>query len=344
MDEFEREVEAQARLDIHYIQIFDLTDEHIASAICKFRDRWKAYSSESTSHNIKSLVKELIDPAVSIFVKKLKPEQLLHCPVVIKNCSYSDLIDLGGFNYTAQQIKESLRRFLNDCEYSIDDKVFSATQDTLYSLFLDCNNKKPITSRLAPDIYFNSQRKRRDCAFCGNPTEFSFFINEWNTNFPIEIEHDDIECVGLKKRPDLSNIYCIIHRPLRHDGSWNPLYKQAKRSKTEFDKEVLRLQRQVAHPDKLCARTGDELIDLYFHHFMYKTLLDPTNIAEIRNIARRMVDSRLTDTKKKILVLRKAGFTTTQIGNLLGKHGQKSISNQAVSKSLSTIKAEFCLT
>ncbi|MBO0170478.1 transcriptional regulator, partial [Vibrio parahaemolyticus] len=79
----------------------------------------------------------------------------------------------------------------------------------------------------------------------------------------------------------------------------------AKRSAEQFEQEVLRLRRQIAHPDRHNAKSGDRLIDEYFYHYMLDSSLNPTNVPELRDLARKMVDSRLTDNKKRMLVLRK---------------------------------------
>lgn len=210
-----------------------------------------------------------------------------------------------------------------------------------------CEGKKPNRSKLAPDIWLKPAKKTRLCALCGNPTEFSQFMQTWTKHGYIERENNDRdndEKAGKKKRPDLSTNYCLTHRPKLHDGSWNSLYKQAKRSAEQFEQEVLRLRRQIAHPDRHNAKSGDRLIDEYFYHFMLDSSLDPTNVPELRNLARKMVDSRLTDNKKRMLVLRKQNLSNEQIGIKLGKITDKPLSNQAVSKALRTIRKDFQIT
>ncbi|HGU6713879.1 TPA: transcriptional regulator, partial [Escherichia coli] len=179
---------------------------------------------------------------------------------------------------------------------------------------------------------------------CGNPTEFSSFIRSWKENGVIEgEENEDNEKFGKKKRPDFSQTYCLNHRPKLHDGSWNATYKQAKRSTKQFEQEVLRLRRQIAHPDRYNAKSGDNLVDEYFYHYLFDSSLDPTNVAELRNLARRMVDSRLTDNKKRILVLHKQGLSNREIGIKLGGLTGSVLTNQAISKALGTIRDEFIL-
>lgn len=64
---------------------------------------------------------------------------------------------------------------------------------------------------------------------------------------------------------------------------------------------------------------------------------------ELRDLARKMVDSRLTDNKKRMLVLRKQNHSNKQIGILLGEITGKQLSNQAVSKAIKSIREEFLI-
>ncbi|TON17880.1 LuxR family transcriptional regulator, partial [Vibrio parahaemolyticus] len=65
----------------------------------------------------------------------------------------------------------------------------------------------------------------------------------------------------------------------------------------------------------------------------------------LRNIARRMVDSRLTDNKKRMLALKKQdqGLSQKAIAQKLTELGGKKITPQAVSKALGTVRDEFLL-
>lgn len=72
------------------------------------------------------------------------------------------------------------------------------------------------------------------------------------------------------------------------------------------------------------------------------TLLGADDEGKLRDIARQMVDSRLTDRKKQILVL-KQGLNQTQISERLTEIEEKKISPQAVSKTIRSIPEEFTL-
>ncbi len=65
--------------------------------------------------------------------------------------------------------------------------------------------------------------------------------------------------------------------------------------------------------------------------------LQPADKAELRNQARLMVDSRLSDRKKQMLMLQWSGLNQSEIARRLG------IERQAVSKALASIPAMFQL-
>ncbi|ENN6984825.1 hypothetical protein ACAB91_003306 [Vibrio parahaemolyticus] len=73
------------------------------------------------------------------------------------------------------------------------------------------------------------------------------------------------------------------------------------------------------------------------------TALGADDEGALRNIARRMVDSRLTDNKKRIIALKKQdqGLSQKAIAQKLTELGGKKITHQAVSKALGTIRDEF---
>ncbi|EHW0649577.1 transcriptional regulator [Vibrio parahaemolyticus] len=380
----DKEKEVEERLGDFYIPIWDGCDKSVAAAVHQFREKWHSYSELSKSHNIISLIKELIDPATCEFIDKIPADYLELLPIYPPQCSYSDLIKFGGFRYTVDQIHHYLRNFVDNSSYTEQRNLYISTQETLKNLFSLCEGKRPKRSNLTPDIYLNTERRRSFCAFCGNPTEFSLFMTKWVEGQFLENEED---AEGKKKRAVLSHTYCLNHKPKLQDGSWNSMYKQAKRSSKQFDQEVLRLRRQVAQPGRHNAMSGDKLIDEYFYYYLqdktikpeqsdalfeyvrttysnpvtldkssYEKLLaianqltavgsalGPDDEGALRNIARRIVDSRLTDNKKRMLALRKQGLSQEEIAQKLTHLGGKKISHQAVSKALGTIRDEFLL-
>lgn len=380
----ELEFDIQKRLGKFYIPIWAGCDKSVAAAITMFREQWHSYSQVSKSHNITRLIKELVDPAVSEYLSRLPANYLRYSPIAPAKLTYSDLIKMRGYRYCSDCIGDYLRPFIEHSTYTEPDKLFIATQETLKSLFSHCKAKRPKRSRLAPDIYFNTERGKGLCRLCGNPTEFSSFITNWDNDGFIE---DAEEKYGLKKGPDLSHKYCAHHKPQLKDGSWNPAYKQAIRSSKQFELEVLRLCRQIANPERLNAMSGDDLIDEYFYYYLQdKTISDtqahacfdyikntfsnpivvdektyeklvnivnnmtnvgvslgPDDIDKIRNIARKMVNSRLSDNKKRMLVLSKKGFNQREITEIISSLIGKKLSHQAVSKAIKSVCTVFQL-
>lgn len=380
----ELEFDIQKRLGKFYIPIWAGCDKSVAAAITMFREQWHSYSQVSKSHNITRLIKELVDPAVSEYLSRLPANYLRYSPIAPAKLTYSDLIKMRGFRYCSDCIGDYLRPFVEHSTYTEPDKLFIATQETLKSLFSHCKAKRPKRLRLAPDIYFNTERGKGLCRLCGNPTEFSSFITNWDNDGFIE---DAEEKYGLKKGPDLSHKYCAHHKPQLKDGSWNPAYKQAIRSSKQFELEVLRLCRQIANPERLNAMSGDDLIDEYFYYYLQdKTISDtqahacfdyikntfsnpivvdektyeklvnivnnmtnvgvslgPDDIDKIRNIARKMVNSRLSDNKKRMLVLSKKGFNQREITEIISSLTGKKLSHQAVSKAIKSVCTVFQL-
>ncbi|MEB7117408.1 hypothetical protein NEN34_18405 [Enterobacter cloacae] len=89
------------------------------------------------------------------------------------------------------------------------------------------------------------------------------------------------------------------------------------------------------------ANTGDILIDTYFHEWMQGQTLTPADLDKLRNIARRMVDSKFTDTKKKIIILKHQGFNQFETAQVLEKNHYTTMTKQAVSKALASVRKEF---
>lgn len=89
--------------------------------------------------------------------------------------------------------------------------------------------------------------------------------------------------------------------------------------------------------------SGDKLIDNYFFLLMLNLTLQPADVAELRNLARKMVDSKLSDNKKKMLVLQHYGYTQSQIGKKLLSRKQQPMTPQAVSKALAGVRKDFLL-
>jgi DNA-binding CsgD family transcriptional regulator len=173
----------------------------------------------------------------------------------------------------------------------------------------------------------NGQRLKVFCGFCGTLAELATFA---------ESSGDDGQR-GMDEKLRLSNLYCAAHRPKLPDGEWNPAYRKAKRSIAQFDLELARVSRQCASRGTPQAKSGDELVDSYIHSYMLGQTLTLAEEAELRDLARLMVDSRLSDRKKQILMLQRLGFNQSAIARRLG------IERQAVSKAIASIPEIFWL-
>ncbi|WP_254617673.1 hypothetical protein [Pseudomonas aeruginosa] len=99
--------------------------------------------------------------------------------------------------------------------------------------------------------------------------------------------------------------------------------------------------REAIHPR--AAASGDPLVDEYFFHYMLGQTIQPADIAELRDLARLMVDSKLSDTKKRILMLQHLGLNQSEIAEQLVGNGQRPLTRQAVSKAIASIPKNFHL-
>lgn len=236
--------------------------------------------------------------------------------------AFSAIMKLVGFPAMIRLQRQLLRAFvLTHDQQSKKDRCFIATLETLIELVMACKRKKPSSEDVGG---LNNQRLKGFCRFCGSQAELASFATG-------EGQRDPDEHLRL------SNLYCTTHRPKTHDGSWNPAYRQAKRAVAQFDLELARLSRQCAIRAEPKAKSGDELVDAYIFRYMLSRTLHLADEAELRNLARLMVDVKLTDRRKQILVLQKFGFNQSEIARRL------EIERQAVSKALRSIPDCFRL-
>ena len=201
-----------------------------------------------------------------------------------------------------------------------------------------------------------------------------------------EIESHNEQNPDNQKKLQLSHRYCSYHKPKHKNGcTRNSAYKSALHSKDQFENEFQRLQLHIVRVEELKVISRDELVDLYFYHFLQDkcvtqeqsdaffhyvrdnfnypivlkeeterliheaavrltgagTTLGADDIGKLRDIARHMVDSRLTDSKKRMLVLKKQGFNQRQIADKLTEIEGRTISSQAVSKALKSVDSDF---
>ena len=309
------------------IVIWEHCDPAISTAIGRFEDRWLPYSASSRRYPIIRLIEELIDPAVVEYVAKLPSRYLGHIPGAGTGVNLSAIIRSLDLETTVRLQRQLLRAFvLTEDRQSTRDQRFVATVESLIELVWACSCKRPMKSQTR-GTRLNSERPQGFCRFCGSLAELALFASG----------NDDPKVNDPEERLRLSSEYCLDHRPQFPSGAWNPAYRKAKRSLAQFDLELTRLIRQCAKRSTPKARSGDQWVDGYFFHYVFGTTLQPADKAELRDIARLMVDSKLSDRKKQILMLQRLDLNQSEIARKLG------IERQAVSKAVASIPKIFRL-
>jgi DNA-binding CsgD family transcriptional regulator len=312
------------------IEVWEGCDASVARAIDQLRACWKPYSTSSRRFPIIRLIEELIDPAFAEYMKGLPSSYLnfVSGAGAGAGASFSEMIRLVGFDAMVRVQRELLRRFLKTMDDKrTRDRRFVATLESLIDCVWCCACKQPVKSKLR-DTQLNGHRRNGFCKFCGNFAELTSFKQG----------HDDTKADDPDDKLRLSSNYCSDHRPKLQSGAWNPAYRAAKRSQKQFDLELVRLSRQSAALATPRARSGDPMVDAYiFEYVAFQTLLQPADKRELRNLARLMVDWKLSDRKKKMLIMLKDGHNHSQIAQEL------KIERQAVFKALKSIPKKFCL-
>lgn len=309
------------------IVIWEGCDPTVSEAIEQFEDRWRPYSASSRRYPIVGLLQELIDPAVAAYTATLPQRYLGHIPGAGTGVGLSGIIRLVGLDAMVRMQRQLLRQFIKtEDRQTPRDRRFVATLESLIGLVWDCACKRPVKSKVR-DTRLNGERLQGFCRFCGSLAELTSFAGG----------SDDPKADDPEERLRLSSLYCLDHRPKLPSGAWNPVYRQARRSLAQFDLELARLSQQCAKPATAQVKSGDQLVDSYFFHYVAGQTLQPADKAELRNQARLMVDSKLSDRKKQMLMLQWSGLNQSEIARKLG------IERQAVSKALASIPAMFRL-
>ena len=309
------------------IVIWEGCDPTVSEAIEQFEDRWRPYSASSRRYPIVRLIQELIDPAVATYTATLPQRYLGHIPGAGTGVSLSGIVRLVGLDAMVRMQRQLLRQFIKTEDTQTPrDRRFVATLESLIGLVWDCACKRPVKSKVR-DTRLNGERLQGFCRFCGSLAELTSFAGG----------SDDPKADDPEEKLRLSSLYCLDHRPKLPSGAWNPVYRQARRSLAQFDLELARLNQQCAKPATAQVKSGDQLVDSYFFHYVAGQTLQPADKAELRNQARLMVDSKLSDRKKQMLMLQRSGLNQSEIARKLG------IERQAVSKALAAIPAMFRL-
>ncbi|TRX76396.1 LuxR family transcriptional regulator [Pseudomonas mangiferae] len=308
------------------VAVWENCSPSVSEAIRQFEQRWHPYSISSRRYPIIRLIEELIDPVVTEYMATLPARYSAYVSGAGSGVSFSAITKLVGLDAMVRVQRQLLRQFIKtEDRQDARDQRFVATLESLIELVWDCACKRPKNSAPAKGVNLNGQRKNGFCDLCGELTEFADF-----TATVADGGINDIELEEHKKL-ELSHQYCTGHRPKRLDGEWNPAYRQAKRSQEQFNLELARLSRQCAKRAKPQAASGCPLVDDYFHIYMLSQTIQPADQAALRNQARFMVGSKLSDRKKQMLVLQHYGLSQSAIGRRLG------IGRQAISKALASI-------
>ncbi len=308
------------------ITIWEGCDPDISEAIERFQERWRPYSTASRRYSIVRLIQEVIDPAVATYMNALPARYSGFVSGVGAGMDFSETIRLVGFDTMVRLQRQLLRHFIKTVDRQDSrDQRFVATVESLTSLVWDCACKRPKKSTTTTGVNLNAQRKHGFCELCGELTEFADFMATVADEQVNDIELQD------RKKLELSHQYCARHRPILANGSRNPAYRQAKRSLAQFNLELDRLNSQCAKRATPQAASGDPLVDRYFYHLMLSQTVQSADKGELRNQARLMVDSKLSDRKKQILILQWDGLNQSEIARKLG------IERQAVSKALKSL-------
>lgn len=299
------------------IEVWDGCAAVVAAAVETFCARWDRYSTKSVSHSIFRLFEELIDPAFSTYLSTL-PEHHRGRGIV-PNISVAKLARHGGFGLAEDVIRACLLQFMKTSgQYDIE---FERTIETLIVVARRCKTKRPkrLSSGRANRLYSEY------CDFCGAHTELA-----------AQQKGDTRPGYDREGAARLSAKYCWSHRPKFLDGSRNHEYLWAARHKHEFEIELKRLSLQAKAISKPNAETGNSDLDLFYFKLLSPLAVYPSDICFLRNEARRLIDLRVSDKKKRIVMMRTEHYTLAAIAKEVGAK-----SRQAVAKSLASTPKRY---
>lgn len=378
MDSIESEKDAAKRLGLYNFLIIDKgCDELVAQAIKSFRNEWGPYSQYSTRRNIINLIQKSLDNSISKFIDSL-PEKYQHFfPKQDKKISLSLLLKELGFQETHKEIKRHLAFFI---EYNSSgtetDRRFISTLEAIINLVWMCYLRRPNFQEYSTDVKVNTTRKQTLCDFCGEKTELTSFIESLDKNIVTDLE--DTKLMGLshnfcsthKQKKDDTSSYKRAKRSqnqfeievlrLRRQVA-KPNQQNAMSGDELIDEyfylylqgKIVTSEQADAYMSYVSKTFGNQIkVDTTMLQRLHEisdsltndgTMISSGDIDKIRNIARRMVDSRITDNKKRMIVLRQLGLSQKKIAQKISEYTGQHITHQAVSKALSSIRDEFLL-
>ncbi|SBT17864.1 hypothetical protein MGA5115_01980 [Marinomonas gallaica] len=376
----ERLIEARGAL---FIEIDDGCNRQIAEAIKAFEDEWKPYSLESKCYPLMGLIKRLLDPVIDDYVRSLPsspPHNL--CGIGIKH-SFSSLLGQIGFETTYRCLRENIRRFSKMDYFSSEQgNEFIATASTLMFLADQLRAKRPVRIPIKDEQQKSRGVYKRSvsnfwpefCPLCGEISEYQAFISNPNMS---KGKEDDLrlsqycsshrprnsdgtwnplykQAIQSKEQFDIEfkRLLCQVSQPHKPNTmSGDELideyffhYLQDKMPTLEqMDDCWNSVQDIFSEQDRLDSATYELMNQRISEIYGTSNALERKDISQLRHMARRMVDLRLNDRKKRMLALKKQDLNHIQISAKLAETEGRKISSQAVSKALNGIRKEFIL-
>lgn len=340
------------------ITVWKGCDQSIAQACEAMSSRWGPYTTTTRRYPMRKLLEELVDPAwltLRSRISALSDDSLARAWARYRNAAVlrNPRIDMAGLTGTSPLSEISHR--LGFAELDLFIKAIARTTlhqsrhetsiclgpslDTLREIAIRCGGKK--TKYLSYGKFGKVELLDGMfiCRSCAQATELAAHKAEYGDSPP--------EGPG---RP--SRTYCPEHRPKRKVTNFvRSDYQRARRSQARFETELKRLERQCrGRPPSAHARTGSSLVDEFYLKLMSKLSLtdeqalncDESDFDKresyLRPEARLLVDERISDRKKEIVVLLSKGLSQAQVAQQLGLK-----SRQAISQAINSIPNRYRL-
>ena len=318
--------------DANPIQVYDGCNTRVAAAIGRFSKRWGRYSIRSRRYPIYVLLADTVDGAWRDYVASLPVDYL--GKVLCEGQLISIIAERNGFSFFDDLFPCIVNSIESDRKHAAWMKSrdgvypsvghfnlqvhheFKATVSTLRELASKCGGKEPKKIRVGR---LNTRRLRPYCEFCGEPTEMGKVLHggAWPTQ-------------DVNMKASLSARYCSRHRPKNHDGPWNSNYLRAKRNKAKFEREIFKIKHHTSNVPDISIAKDKGIGDPFLWNLAHQLDIVLPENERIRNLARQLVDAKISIRKRQIIMLLAAGETQSAIARRLG------VSRQAISKAIAS--------
>lgn len=298
----------------------------VRKAIAAVYAEWDARSALAKGRgSLYRLIERHVDVAWSEYLASLSRPDVA-CTVWGAGGSPSCFARCVGFAGIAEATRQAIYDFDEHPEFGTDSgKCYVDTLEFLRQVWTDCSFKQPKHLSAESDPSKNLLRANEFCELCGQPTELYSYLSVAGVGS------------GCDAQRKFSGRYCVRHKA-REAGDYCSSHQQAARKKEEFLAEVLRLRRQSWSSSVRRAQTGNFLLDEFYVMLVNTRKFFPDEVGRIRDEARALVDQKISDAKKQIVVLLAQGKSQTEIAAILGvKH------RQSVSKMLAKVPISFRL-